>query len=126
MLAGLVAVQMALAGVTFDMTPLLALMYPGRERVEISTPDGRTIVYACKLGPAGETAQEQGAKAQAAFEENVAAFSEVFIGEMMSGIDEDKPSLATGFELNRKMQSWAGANFTHLEKEYGCALLGES
>lgn len=114
------------AALVFDMTAVLAMMYPGRERVEISMTDGTAIVYACKPGPAGETAQEQGAKAQAAFEKNVAAFSEFFVNEMMSGVDEDKPALLAGFELNAKMESWAGANFARLEKEYGCALLGES
>jgi hypothetical protein len=124
MLAGLLAAHVAVAGVSFDMTSVLALMYPGRDRVEVSAQDGKMVVYACKPGPAGETPQEQAAKAQAAFEENVQKFTKAIVADMMLGIEEEKPQVQAALDLSFKMQSWAGANWVHLEKEHGCALLG--
>ncbi|MDZ4086821.1 MAG: hypothetical protein U1E69_08460 [Tabrizicola sp.] len=114
----------AAVALAFDMTSVLALMYPGRERVEIVALDGTTYVYACKPGPAGEPPREQAEKAQAAFEENLDKFAEVFVGEMMQDVTEGAPTLSTALDMNRRTNSWAGSMTNHLEKEYGCALLG--
>lgn len=114
----------AAVALAFDMTSVLALMYPGRERVEVVASDGATYVYACKPGPDGEVPREQAEKAQAAFEENVAKFAEVFVGKMMQDVTDGAPTLGTALEMNRRTNSWAGSITNHLEKEYGCALLG--
>lgn len=108
----------------FDMTSVMVLMYPGRERVEITGSDGATYVYACKPGPDGEAPQAQGAKAQAAFEENAVKYGEAFAARMMQDVEEDAPTLDGALTLTLQTQSWAGAIVNHLEKEYGCALLG--
>jgi hypothetical protein len=108
----------------FDMTSVLALMYPGRERVEIIGADGDTYVYACKPGPEGETPRAQAEKAMAAFEINAEKFAEALVGEMMQDFDDDAPTLNTALTLTRKTDSWSGAILTHMEKEYGCVLLG--
>ena len=116
--------QAAALVLAFDMTTVLALMYPGRERVEITASDGDSYVYACKPGPAGEPPQEQAAKAMAAFKATVESFAEAFVGEMMQDMGEGAPTLGTALALNRKTDRWAAAITTHLEREYGCALLG--
>lgn len=116
--------MLAALALAFDMTSVLALMYPGRERVEIVGADFVTYVYACKSGPAGETPQAQAEKAQAAFEENAVKFGEVFANKMMQDIEAGTPSLQTGLTLSRDVDSWAGSITLHLEKTYGCALLG--
>lgn len=108
----------------FDMTSVLALMYPGRERVEVEGADGETYFYACKPGPAGEPPRVQAELAQAAFEANTARFAEAFVGLMMQDIEAGEPTLGTALAMNSRTQSWAGAITTHLEKTYGCALLG--
>ena len=119
MLAAVLALSL-----TFDMTSVLALMYPGRERVEITDADGDTYVYACKPGPDGEPPRAQAEKAQAAFEENTAKFAEVFVKRMMQDIEDGAPTLGSALTLTRQADSWAGSITNHLEKEYGCALLG--
>lgn len=116
--------MLAALALVFDLTSVLALMYPGRERVEITGSDGVTYVYACKSGPDGETPGAQGAKAMAAFEENVTKFVEVLVGETMAHVADGEPSLGTALALSRKTDSWAAAINAHLEREYGCALLG--
>lgn len=119
----MLAVVLALS-LAFDMTSVLALMYPGRERVEITATDGDTYVYACKPGPAGEPPRAQAEKAQAAFEENAAKFAEVFVGRMMQDVGSGGPTLVSALTLTRQTDSWAESITNHLEKEYGCALLG--
>lgn len=114
----------AALALAFDMTSVLALMYPGRERVEIIASDGDTYVYACKPGPANETPHTQAEKAQAAFEENAEKFPKVFVGEMMQDVTQGVPTLGTALAMNRRTNSWAGSITNHLEREYGCALLG--
>jgi hypothetical protein len=114
----------AAAALAFDMTSVLALMYPGRERVEVISQSGETVIYACKAGPEGESPQEQAKKAQVAFEENVSSITDVIVAEVMANSDESEPSIHDAYRLGSKMQSWAGANFAYLEKTYGCALLG--
>jgi hypothetical protein len=116
--------MLAALALVFDMTSVLAMMYPGRERIEVEGADGVTYVYACKPGPAGETPEVQAGKAQAAFEENTAKFAEMFVGEMMQDIEADAPTLGMALDMTRKTNSWAGSMTTHLEKTYGCALLG--
>lgn len=116
--------MLAALALAFDMTSVLALMYPGRERVELMGADGLTYVYACKPGPTGETPQAQAEKAQAVFEENAVKFGEMFANRMMQDIEADTPSLQTGLTLSLNIDSWAGSITTHLEKTYGCALLG--
>ena len=113
----------AAAALAFDMTSVLTLMYPGRERVEITGTDGATYVYACKPGPTGETPEERAGKAQAAFEENAVKFGERFAREMMEDIEAGVPSLETGLSMSRDINSWAGSITAHLETTYGCALL---
>lgn len=114
----------AAVALAFDMTSVLALMYPGRERVEIIASDGDTYIYACKPGPLGEPPRDQAEKAMAAFEENVGKFAEVFVGEMMQGIEAGEPSLGSALAMTGRTNSWAGAITNHMEKEYGCILLG--
>lgn len=116
--------MLAALALAFDMTSVLALMYPGRDRVELTGADGVTYVYACKPGPAGETPEAQAAKAQAAFEENAVKFGEVFARQMMQDIEAGAPTLGMALDMTLKTDSWAGAITTHLEKTYGCALLG--
>jgi hypothetical protein len=112
------------AGLSFDLTSVLALMYPGRERVEITASDGTVYVYACKPGPAGETPLAQAEKAQEAFETNLDKFADALVAGFMQDIETDEPSLTMGLSWHLKTESWAGAIVTHMEKEYGCALLG--
>jgi hypothetical protein len=114
----------AAVALAFDMTSVLGLMYPGRERVELTGSDGVTYVYACKPGPAGEMPLAQAAKAQAAFEENAAKFGELFAADLMQDIEAGAPTLGMALDMTRKTDGWAGAITTHLEKTYGCALLG--
>lgn len=114
----------AATALVFDITSILALMYPGRERVEIEGKDGVTYVYACKFGADGEVPAVQAEKAQAAFEENTAKFAEAIVGRMMQGIEDGAPSLNNAVTLTLQTNSWAGSITNHLEKEYGCALLG--
>ena len=114
----------AALALAFDVTSVLALMYPGRDRVEITASDGVTYVYACKPGPQGETPQAQAEKAMAAFEENVEKFAEAVVGDMMQDTSEGQSTLGMAIDLNRKTDSWAGAILTHMEKEFGCVLLG--
>jgi hypothetical protein len=114
----------AAVALAFDVTSVLALMYPGRERVEITGSDGGTHIYACKPGPAGETPQAQAEKAQAALENNSAKFAEAFVASMMQDIDAGGPTLGSALTLTRQTESWAGSITLHLEKEFGCALLG--
>lgn len=116
--------MLAAVALAFDMTSVLALMYPWRERVEILGQNGVTYVYACKPGPAGETPAAQAAKAQAAFEENATKFGEAFAAELMQGIEAGAPALGTALDMTRKTDGWAEAITAHLEKTYGCALLG--
>ena len=116
--------MLAALALAFDMTSVLALMYPGRERVEIPGQDGVTHVYACTPGPAGETPEAQAAKAQATFEENAAKFGELLASELMQGIEAGAPTLGMALDMTRKTDGWAGAITAHLEKTYGCALLG--
>jgi hypothetical protein len=117
----MLGVAVALA---FDMTSVMMLMYPGRERVEVASLDGTTVIYACKTGPDGETPEMQARKAQEAFETNLGKFAEALVGGMMEDVAENKPALSTGLSVHLKTQSWAGAIVTHLEKDYGCLLLG--
>jgi hypothetical protein len=124
MLGALTAGVLAVATIAFDVTSILAMMYPGRERVEVAATDGDIYVYACKPGPGGETPREQAEKAQEAFEVNTEKFTLVMVGDMMQRIEDDEPSLQTGLDLSLKMDSWANSIVTHLEREYGCALLG--
>jgi hypothetical protein len=114
----------AALALAFDMTSVLALMYPDRDRVEIIASDGDTYVYACKPGPQGETPQAQAEKAMAAFEENVGKFADAVVGQMMQDASEGTSTLEMAFDLNRKTDSWSGAIITHMEKEFGCVLLG--
>jgi hypothetical protein len=123
-MAALSAAALAIVALGFDTTHLMALMFPGRERVEVTATDGSIVVYACKPGPAGEAPADQADKAQLAFEDNVSKFTEALVAEMMADHVEDKPSLQEAFSIGMKMESWAGANWAHLEKQYGCALLG--
>jgi hypothetical protein len=116
--------MLAALALVFDMTSVLALMYPGRERVEIVGADFVTYVYACKPGPVGETPAEQAEKAQAAFEENARKFGEAFAGQMMQDMDAGASTLGMALDLNRKAEGWGMAIITHLEKTYGCVLLG--
>ncbi len=124
MLGVVSTVFVAVAGLAFDVTSVLALMYPGRERVEITASDGATYVYACKPGPAGEPPLVQAEKSMAAFEENVDKFAEAIVGGMMQDVETDQPTLETALTVHRKTNSWAGAIINHMEKEYGCVLLG--
>ncbi len=114
----------AAVALAFDMTSVLGLMYPGRTRVEITGLDDTTYVYACKPGPAGETPEAQARKAHAAFEENAGKFAEMFVGRLMQEAEDGEPNLNGALTLTLQTDSWAGAINTHLEKEYGCALLG--
>lgn len=114
----------AAVALAFDMTSVLGLMYPGRTRVEITGSDDTTYVYACKPGPAGETPEAQAQKAHAAFEENTRKFAEMFVGRLMQEAEAGGPTVNGALTLSRQTNSWAGAINTHLEKEYGCALLG--
>jgi hypothetical protein len=116
--------MLAALALAFDMTMVMMVMYPGRERVEVESGDGATVVYACKPGPQGESPQEQAEKAQMAFLENVNGITDVIVAEVMADSDESEPSIQDAYRLGSKMQSWAAANFAHLEKTYGCALLG--
>ncbi len=114
----------ATLALAFDMTSVLALMYPGRDRVEITAADGDTYVYACKPGPQGETPQAQAERAMAAFEQNVEKFAEAVVGGMMQDASDGQSTLGMAIDLNRKTESWSGAIITHMEREYGCVLLG--
>jgi hypothetical protein len=114
----------AAVALAFDMTSVMMVMYPGRERVEVDSGDGETVVYACKPGPQGESPQEQAAKAQKAFLENVNGITNVIVADVMAKSDESEPSIQDAYRMGSKMQSWAAANFAYLEKTYGCALLG--
>ena len=124
MLPSMTALAFAMTAVGFDVASLLGKFYPGRETIQISGQDGTVYTYACKPGPAGETPQAQAEKAQAAFEENVTKFAEVVVGGMMDDFSAEKSTLGTALSLNRKTESWAGSMVTHMEKEYGCLLLG--
>jgi hypothetical protein len=124
MLGMLTAGAMSVGAIAFDMTSVLALMYPGRERVEVTATDGQVYVYACKPGPGGEPPQEQAKKAQEVFEVNTAKFVQVMLDDMTQDIESDQPSLQGGIDLSLKTNSWANAIVTHLDREYGCALLG--
>lgn len=115
--------MLAALALAFDMTSVLGLMYPGRERVEITGADDVTYVYACKPGPMGESAQAQAQKAQAALEENTGKFAEMFAGRLMQEAEKGEPTLNGALTLTLQADSWAGAIRSHLEKEYGCALL---
>ena len=124
MLPSMTALAFAMSAAGFDVASLLGKFYPGRETIQISGQDGTVYTYACKPGPAGETPQAQAEKAQAAFEENVTKFAEVVVGGMMDDFSAEKSTLGTALSLNRKTESWAGSMVTHMEKEYGCLLLG--
>lgn len=124
MLPSMTALAFAMSAVGFDVASLLGKFYPGRETIQISGQDGTVYTYACKPGPAGESPQAQAEKAQAAFEENVTKFAEVVVGGMMDDFSAEKSTLGTALSLNRKTESWAGSMVTHMEKEYGCLLLG--
>ena len=124
MLPSFAVLALSLSAIGFDMTTILGKFYPGRETIQISGQDGTVYTYACKPGPAGETPQAQAEKAQAAFEENVTKFAEVVVGGMMDDFSAEKSTLGTALSLNRKTESWAGSMVTHMEKEYGCLLLG--
>ena len=124
MLPSMTALAFAMSAVGFDVASLLGKFYPGRETIQISGQDGTVYTYACKPGPAGETPQAQAEKAQAAFDENVTKFAEVVVGGMMDDFSAEKSTLGTALSLNRKTESWAGSMVTHMEKEYGCLLLG--
>jgi hypothetical protein len=116
--------MLAALALVFDMTTVMMVMYPGRERVEVESGDGETVVYACKPGPDGESPQEQAEKAQMAFLKNVSGITDVIVADVMADNDEGEPSIQDAYRLGSKMQSWAAANFAYLEKTYGCALLG--
>jgi hypothetical protein len=116
--------MLAALALAFDMTSVMMVMYPGRERVEVEGGYGETVVYACKPGPQGESPQEQAEKAQMAFLENVSGITDVMVGDVMADSDEGELSIQDAYRLGSKMQSWAAANFAYLEKTYGCALLG--
>jgi hypothetical protein len=124
MLPSLTALAFAMSAVGFDMAVVLGKFYPGRETIQITGQDGVVYTYACRPGPAGETPRQQAEKAQGAFEENVQKFAEVVVGDMMEDFGEDKSTLGSALTLNRKTESWAGSMVTHMEKEYGCLLLG--
>ena len=124
MLPSMTALAFAMSAAGFDVASLLGKFYPGRETIQISGQDGTVYTYACKPGPAGETPQAQAEKAQAAFDENVTKFAEVVVGGMMDDFSAEKSTLGTALSLNRKTESWAGSMVTHMEKEYGCLLLG--
>jgi hypothetical protein len=124
MLSASAAAYLTVAGLGFDLMSVLALMYPGRERVEITASDGTVYVYACKPGPGGETLLEQAEKAQEAFETNLDKFAEALVAGMMEDIETGEPALTMGLSWHLKTESWAGAITTHMQKEYGCALLG--
>lgn len=124
MLPSLTALALSLFPLGFDVATILGKFHPGRETIRITSPDGTVYTYACKPGPAGETPQAQAEKAQAAFEENVTKFAEAVVGGMMEDVGEDTSTLGTALTLNRKTESWAGSMVTHMEKEYGCLLLG--
>jgi hypothetical protein len=124
MVPSLTALALALSALGFDMASILGKFYPGRETIQMTGPDGTVYTYACKPGPAGETPHEQAEKAQAAFDVNVQKFAEVVVGDMMEDFGEDASTLGTALTLNRKTESWAGSMVTHMEKEYGCLLLG--
>ena len=108
----------------FDTTSVLALMYPGRERVKVAGLDGVTYVCACKSDPVGEAPLAQAEKAQVAFEENSAKFAEAFVGEMMQDLEAGDPAFTTTLVLIRSADSRAGAISSHLKAAYGRALLG--
>ncbi|MGL4235481.1 hypothetical protein [Tabrizicola sp.] len=124
MLSVFVAVFTSVAPVSFDAARLISLFHPGRESITISGTDGDAVTYLCKPGPAGETPQEQAEKAQVAFETNLEKFAETWVDDMMEGIDEGAPEFSEALTLSLKMDSWAGSMITHLEKEYGCLLMG--
>jgi hypothetical protein len=115
---------LSVSPVAFDMTSVLGLFYPGRETVLVIGSDGEAMTYACKPGPAGETPREQAEKAQAAFETNLHKFADAWVAGMTEDLGEDMSSLETGLSLHLKAESWGGAITLHLEKEFGCALLG--
>ena len=116
--------MLAALALAFDMTSVMMVMYPGRERVEVESGYGEVVVYACKPGPQGESPQEQAERAQMAFLENVKGITDVIVADVMADSDEGEPSMRDAYRLGSKMQSWAAANFAYLEKTYGCALLG--
>jgi hypothetical protein len=124
MLPSLTALALTFSALGFDIASILGKFYPDRETIQITGPDGMVYTYACKPGPAGETPHEQAEKAQAAFEANVTKFAEAVVGGMMEDFGEDTSTLETALTLNRKTESWAGSMVTHMEKEYGCLLLG--
>ena len=124
MVPSFAVLAVSLSAIGFDMTTILGKFYPGRETIQITGQDGTVYTYACKPGPAGEPPREQADKAQAAFEQNIRKFADVMAGSMMEDLDEDASTLGTALTLNRSAESWAGSMVTHMEKEYGCLLLG--
>jgi hypothetical protein len=123
-LAMIAAGVLSLAALAFDMTSVLARFYPGREKVVLTLPDGDTMTYVCKAGPAGETPQEQAQKAHRAFEANLEKFATALTERLLEDIAEDTAPLAMGMSTHLKAESWAGSITAHLEKEFGCALIG--
>jgi hypothetical protein len=124
MLGLLTGAMLTIGGIGFDMTPFLKLVYPGREVVQVTASDGSLFAYACKPGPAGETAQAQAELAHAAFEENLDGFADAFVGKIMTDVKNDTPALATGLTLQRDAESWARASAVRLEREFGCVHIG--
>jgi hypothetical protein len=114
---------LAIAGLAFDVTTLLAMLDPGRERVRVSAIDGTFVHYSCRPGPAGEMPHEQAAKAQLAFEANEEKFVQAAADGLLAEIDSGDGSLAIWLTLVLKADAWMGAIELHLEQEYGCTLL---
>jgi hypothetical protein len=124
MLPSLTVLAVTLSVLGFDMATILGKFYPGRETIRITGQDGDVYTYACKPGPAGEPPQEQAEKAQGSFEENVQKFAGAVVGGMMEDLGNDGATLGAALTLNRRTESWAGSMVTHMEKKYGCLLLG--
>ncbi|MCU0905698.1 MAG: hypothetical protein MUE83_17795 [Tabrizicola sp.] len=114
----------ALSPVSFDASRVIGLFHPDREWIVLTASNGTEVTYLCKAGAAGETPQEQAEKAQLAFETNLTKFAEGWTAEMMSKSGEGDLELSQTLGLALKMDSWAKAITTHLEKEYGCMLIG--
>ena len=124
MLPSVTALAFVVSTLGFDVASILGKIYPGRDTIQITAADGTVYTYVCKPGPAGETPREQAEKAQAVFEENVQKFAEAVVGGMMEDFGNDTSTLESALTLNRKTESWAGSMVMHMEKQYGCLLLG--
>jgi hypothetical protein len=118
------SLAVALVPVSFDATRLIGLLHPDREWIVVTGSNDEPMTYLCKAGPAGETPQEQAERAQLAFETNLQKFAEGWTADLMSKSGEGELEVSQTLGLALKMDSWAKAITTHLEKEFGCMLVG--